>query len=253
LAQRKADRLELVQRVKHIYRQNDEATAEKASQCLKHKEIIEKIKRCHEGIIEASVRFIEGDSDVEALRERNQDTVRRVEEEKQLAQIAERDAQAAFQRAGRAMEVVQEITAEARAAGTWEYFKSIPADKTVEMLQTEIDAEANKLSYIHAGNPNAIRDFERRQVEVDDYKERVTKGQEELDRLARHITRIRGKWEPELDNLIAEISEAFSFNFEQIGCAGEVGIHKDEDFDKWAIQIKVKFRYAVQKLSKNIY
>lgn len=27
-----------------------------------------------------------------------------------------------------------------------------------------------------------------------------------------------------------------------IGCAGEVCISKDEDFDKWGIEIRVKFR-----------
>ena len=30
-------------------------------------------------------------------------------------------------------------------------------------------------------------------------------------------------WEPELDKLVKEISNAFAYNFEQIGCAGEVG------------------------------
>ena len=51
------------------------------------------------------------------------------------------------------------------------------------------------------------------------------------------------QWEPQLDELIAKISEAFADNFSKIQCAGEVVVYKDEeDFDQWAIQIKVKFR-----------
>jgi hypothetical protein len=52
-----------------------------------------------------------------------------------------------------------------------------------------------------------------------------------------------------VDQLISQINDAFSYNFEQISCAGEVGVHKDEDFEKWAIEIKVKFRYVVGRHS----
>ena len=56
------------------------------------------------------------------------------------------------------------------------------------------------------------------------------------------IKEIRDVWEPKLDQLISEINDAFSYNFQQINCAGEVGVNKDVDFDKWAIEIKVRFR-----------
>ena len=56
---------------------------------------------------------------------------------------------------------------------------------------------------------------------------------------------MRGRWEPELDGVIARISEAFADNFARIHCAGEVGIYKDpDDFERWAVQIKVKFRFV---------
>jgi hypothetical protein len=32
------------------------------------------------------------------------------------------------------------------------------------------------------------------------------------------------------------------FVFLGIGCAGEVGVGKDEDYAKWGIEIRVKFR-----------
>jgi chromosome segregation ATPase len=110
-------------------------------------------------------------------------------------------------------------------------------------LETEIAAEEAKLEFVHANNPNAIRDFETRQLQLDKLKEKISGAEEKLETVDCEITRVRGIWEPALDRLISEISEAFSINFEQIGCAGEVSVHKDEDFDLWAVDIKVKFRY----------
>jgi chromosome segregation ATPase len=73
-------------------------------------------------------------------------------------------------------------------------------------------------------------------------KAKILETEASLETIAQNVMKIRGKWEPKLDTLIAKISDAFSYNFEQIGCAGEVNVHKDDDFDQWAIQIKVKFR-----------
>src|SRR4051812_22546541 len=104
----KRDELQnLQQRIKDLFRQRDEAIADKAVQTLKHKSIIERIRQCHEEYIEASVRLIEGQSDVDALKDRNRDIVTRLDEEERLVQAAERDAQVAYDRASRAMEKLQ--------------------------------------------------------------------------------------------------------------------------------------------------
>lgn len=117
-----------------------------------------------------------------------------------------------------------------------------PDGHTVESLQMDIAAEESKLELIHAGNPNAIKEYEKRQIDVDKLTTKIKESEASLMAIAEEISKIRSKWEPELDTLIAKISDAFSFNFEQIGCAGEVNVHKDDDFEQWAIQIKVKFR-----------
>ncbi len=123
-----------------------------------------------------------------------------------------------------------------------DWLNQMSEDATVEDLETEIAAEESKLEYIHANNPNAIKQFEERQALIDSLKAKNEETEIKLAKIARRITKIREIWEPELDNLIAKISDAFAWNFEQIGCAGEVSVHKDEDFNLWAIQIKVKFR-----------
>lgn len=227
--------------------QSDVTLWKKANKVLDHKNLVAAMRRCHEKLVDAKIRLIEAESDIEALKERNRDIVERLQEEEQRVQIAERDSQVARNRAAAAMQVLQEIRAEAVEAGNLSDFEDIPQGLTVEALERDIAAEESKLDYIHANNPNAIRDFERRQVEVDKIKRKITEAQDNLQRLKRSITQVRGKWEPELDKLIAEISNAFSYNFEQIGCAGEVGVHKDEDFDQWSIEIKVKFRYGLRE------
>lgn len=80
-------------------------------------------------------------------------------------------------------------------------------------------------------------------------------------------------WQPALQRLVDSIGQKFSAAFDRkwfsyfylvyglmqspylclsrvflcirtsgIGCAGEIRIHEDEDYDKWAIDILVKFR-----------
>ena len=201
-----------------------------------------RIRTSHENLLEAEVRLVEANSDVEALKERNKGIEQQLEEERRLSGQAERDSKEVREKAAKAFEVVKVLMAEAEETGAQEYFTTLSQDLTVDGLETEIKAEQSKLEFIHAGNPNAIRDFEKRQTEIDRLNERIRDTEKKLDRLNQHIRNIRGKWEPELDKLIAEISDAFSYNFQQIGCAGEISVHKDDDFDLWAIQIKVKFR-----------
>ena len=43
-------------------------------------------------------------------------------------------------------------------------------------------------------------------------------------------------------DLVDSIGEKFSSAFDRIGCAGEIKIAQHEDYDKWAIDILVKFR-----------
>jgi chromosome segregation ATPase len=180
---------------------------------------------------------------VESLEERNKEIVQMLEEEQRLVREVEQISKAARDTAAKALKVCQAISAKATPEEV-EHFQQLPEDLKMEELEMEIAAEEAKLDFIHANNPNAIRDFERRQEEIDKLKEKLTEAGEKLERYTRQIAKVRSKWEPELDKLIEEISDAFSYNFEQIGCAGQVSIHKGEDFDQWAIQIKVKFRFV---------
>jgi chromosome segregation ATPase len=115
-------------------------------------------------------------------------------------------------------------------------------DFSIDDLEAEITTLEQRLELVHGGNPRIIEEFHKRAETI----RTLTVQTEELTAaivdLDDKIQTIRARWEPTLDELIGKISSAFGYNFEQIGCAGQVDIHKDEDFSQWAIRIHVKFR-----------
>jgi hypothetical protein len=224
----------------------DHAILRRAKRTLNYKDHITKIRKCHEELIEGEVRLIEAVSDVASLQERNEDTVRERDREEQKVRDIEEEAKRVKSVAKKSMNICAQLMQDPENEKHIDTFKSLgrdlPEGMTVESLQMDIAAEESKLEFIHASNPNAIRQYEKFQIDADKLKSKIQETEASLATMAEEITEIRGKWEPQLDILIAKISDAFSYNFEQIGCAGEVNVHKDDDFEQWAIQIKVKFR-----------
>ncbi|KAI1457317.1 hypothetical protein F4805DRAFT_181686 [Annulohypoxylon moriforme] len=122
------------------------------------------------------------------------------------------------------------------------YLNGLVADKTPEDIEHEIGAESTKLELIHGVDPAILRQYEKRAQDILDLTQKKEEMNAKLESYNRRIESVKERWEPAVDEVIGKINDAFSYNFEQINCAGEVGIHKDEDFEQWAIEIKVKFR-----------
>lgn len=59
--------------------------------------------------------------------------------------------------------------------------------------------------------------------------------------MGRAIKNARDNWEPVLEKLVVSIRKKFSAAFDRIGCAREIRISRHEGFDKWTINILVKF------------
>jgi chromosome segregation ATPase len=113
---------------------------------------------------------------------------------------------------------------------------------SMEDLENEIAAVHSRLELMAEGNPNAIRAYENREREIEETEKKLGEIAEQLETTKEQIKEIREQWEPQLDDLVKKISDGFSHNFAQINCAGQVSVNKDEDFEKWSIQIEVKFR-----------
>lgn len=233
---------EFRQRLQLLSVELDDLVLKRAGLALEHQSQVLRLHSCLEEYLEAEIRLLEATSDVEALKLRNSAISQQLEDERRLELEAEALVKRAKDAARKSLEVCKAIISEEDDENR-EYYNSISAGTlTKEDLEHEIDAERAKLDFMHAGNAGALKEFEQRQVSIDKLEEKIADTSSKLERVSRKITDLRGRWEPELDKLVKEISDAFAYNFEQISCAGEVGVHKDEDFDLWAIEIKVKFR-----------
>lgn len=200
-----------------------------------------RVRQCHENLVEADIRLAEADSELNSLKDENADILQTLETKKQAVKALEVEKKALVaqynriitkvkQEMGNYTEEENEIIAE---------FSSLPNQ---DELNNEIETITAKLGLMADGNPDAVRAYENRERDIqqtEQKKEDIAGG---LETTRSQITEIKEQWEPRVDELVRQISDGFSHNFAKIGCAGQVGVYKDEDFENWSIQIQVRFR-----------
>lgn len=222
---------------------------EQGQQALDHGTAVRNLRDFQEELLRAEINGIEAASDLAQVTARNQadkDLLTTKENDLRVAIQKEREAR----RLGKAKsEAVHQLVAEMRNGDLTpleDEIHELIKDWEPPALDTEIaSVEASLELLAGTGNANLVREFEARAKKIEERRaQRKTLG-DDLEALTTKIAQIRELWEPQLDELVRKISDAFSENFTFISCAGEVGIDKQEDFADWAIQIKVKFRYAV--------
>lgn len=196
----------------------------------------------YESLVEAEIRLIEAKSEFNALKIENSDILQKLQrKEAEIQQLDQRNRtlRSAYERMVRStQEDIANLTEEERAI-ILEY-RELPS---LEALEQEVHAVNSRLEMMAEGNPGAIVAFEKREEEIARTREMLERHVASIAEAKAKITEIRQQWEPELDALIRKISDAFGHNFQQIGCAGEVTVYKDEDdFDNWSVQISVRFR-----------
>lgn len=225
----------------------DKAALQKAKIAIRHQERLSALRDANKAILEAHIRHIEALSDVAALKERNEGIMERLREGEARVEELSRQVEQVKGQARSAQNAIKELLAIRGSDGEMDverrdFLIELAADKSVETITEDIDTENAKLDLIHAADPSILRVFERRAQEIQRLEAGSANRRAELEQLNDQIQELREVWEPALDEIIRRINDAFSYNFEQINCAGEVGVHKDEDFDRWAIEVKVKFR-----------
>ena len=193
-------------------------------------------------MVEAELCLIEAKSEVNTLKTENRDILQRLENKKNEIGALEKQIVALRQEYSRTMNAVQAdletLTPDERALVI-----ELRELKTLEALELQVQDVETRLDMMADGNPGAIKAFEKREVEIAKTKEKLESLEATLESTKEKIVEIRQKWEPELDVLVRKISDAFAHNFQEIGCAGEVIVNKEEDdFDKWSAQISVRFR-----------
>lgn len=218
----------------------DNAVLKRAKLVIKHKKLTDKMREAQLALVEAKIWLIEANSDIQGLKDRNASIMAQLEEERRNVQIATEETNRTKDIGRRLGEDVKDLLA--RDQSKRDLFTELAEGKTPHEIEMEVAAEEAKLELIHAANPNVIREFERRAEEITRLKRKMEGANGKLEELNTHLASLMNKWEPKLEELVSQINDAFAYNFEQISCAGEVRVHKEEDFSQWALDIMVKFR-----------
>ena len=228
-----------------VTQRGDQLTLERGQLAIDYANAVNSLRDLIVSHMEAQILEVEAKNDLEKLKERTQDEKRQLDDRrlqvKQLEAIRQKakDEGVILQRVCR--DIGDAIAADELLSAVNEEIEDWDPAK----LELEIESMHAKLEMNDgAGGQQIMRQFEERGKRIAELIERrdaVGGGLTELDR---DIARIKDEWEPRLDELVGKISGAFAENFGKIQCAGEVSVHKDEDFELWSILIKVKFRYA---------
>ncbi|KAA8515642.1 hypothetical protein F0562_018747 [Nyssa sinensis] len=118
---------------------------------------------------------------------------------------------------------------------------------TIEELEAAIQDNISQANSILFLNHNILEEYERLQRQTQAISTKLEADEEELKGRIAEIDAIKESWLPTLRNLVAQINETFSCNFQEMAVAGEVSLdEQDMDFDNYGILIKVKFRQAGQ-------
>ncbi|KAI8138054.1 hypothetical protein BJV82DRAFT_632418 [Fennellomyces sp. T-0311] len=115
-------------------------------------------------------------------------------------------------------------------------------DQTANEVEDAIQSEKAKAETLRASDPKAMELYERKLAQIQALTTKMDDDKQKLESLKEKITTTKARWVPRLNFLVSRISESFGEALQKIGCAGEVGVAEDEDFDKWGIEIRVKFR-----------
>ncbi|KOS19946.1 Structural maintenance of chromosomes protein 5 [Escovopsis weberi] len=227
------------QKISDLSFEGDRLAVERAKLAIRHLDAIDEIRDAHRGLLQANMRLIEAESDVVGLKERNKAVMEKLEEQKTASREAAAEKASAKEAA---TELRRQASEHMNSEAKKEILNELMQGKTADEIEHELNADKASLELIHAANPNAIREYEKREAEIAKVAKQLEGRNGKLGELDTQLRELMDSWEPRVDALVNEINNAFAYNFEQISCAGEVRIHKDEDFDQWALQIMVKFR-----------
>lgn len=264
-------------RLNNTQRDRDKVLLEKVQTAIKYAEAVAEFRKTHDALLELEMQHIEAKSDFDVLKSRNEhvQATLKAKQDEEKAAVEESTREAA--KAKEMIREVRKLAAEADKLADdgediWHEYLAEYGRKSVDELEADIESEKARLELTHEGNSNILKEFEDRQKRIDKLKECLQKFMQQKEEVQTAIEEIRGKWEPDLDALVAKISDAFSDSFARIGCAGQVTVYKASssdkeddaahnsnndnrghttvepatsdglDFANWAIHISVKFR-----------
>uniref|UniRef100_A0A8C3S8H4 Structural maintenance of chromosomes protein 5 n=1 Tax=Chelydra serpentina TaxID=8475 RepID=A0A8C3S8H4_CHESE len=132
------------------------------------------------------------------------------------------------------------------------FYKGVMAFQDLPNTLDEIDAllneEKSRASCFTGLNASVVEEYNRRAQEIQQVTEELEEKKNELERYRQNISQVKERWLTPLKQLVEQINEKFSNFFSSMQCAGEVDLHteNEEEYDKYGIRIRVKFRSNTQ-------
>ncbi|THZ29318.1 structural maintenance of chromosomes 5 smc5 [Aureobasidium pullulans] len=224
-------------RVQAIKEKADKLALDRAQDALTLVSSVQSLQKLETDYLDANLALIEAESDCQVLTAHNEEVRRTLAQRSKDVKILENEKDQLKRVATEVYNVCQELRNKMtdREQELWPEYDQL----SLEELEAEIDSTKARLEMVHEGDPRVLREYEDRAVQIERAKRKLENIENDLVEVQQNIDEIRQNWEPELDQLIGQISDAFSENFEKINCAGQVAVYKeDDDFNKWAIQIQ---------------
>nr|XP_035158542.2 structural maintenance of chromosomes protein 5 isoform X2 [Callithrix jacchus] len=125
-------------------------------------------------------------------------------------------------------------------------FQDLP--NTLDEIDALLIEERSRASCFTGLNPTIVQEYTKREEEIEQLTEELKGKKVELDQYRENISQVKERWLNPLKELVEKINEKFSNFFSSMQCAGEVDLHaeNEEDYDKYGIRIRVKFRSSTQ-------
>lgn len=109
----------------------------------------------------------------------------------------------------------------------------------LELQLASVRAALDMPTSIGAGVLETYRERLRR---LESLRAAIDAGSARVADVQQEIARTESRWLPELERVVAHVNERFGAAFARMRCAGEVRLARDTSYEKWGIDIFVKFR-----------
>uniref|UniRef100_A0A8C4WTA5 Structural maintenance of chromosomes protein 5 n=1 Tax=Gopherus evgoodei TaxID=1825980 RepID=A0A8C4WTA5_9SAUR len=125
-------------------------------------------------------------------------------------------------------------------------FQDLPS--TLDEIDALLNEEKSRASCFTGLNASVVEEYNRRAQEIQQVTEELEEKKNELESYRQNISQVKERWLTPLKQLVEQINEKFSNFFSSMQCAGEVDLHteNEEEYDKYGIRIRVKFRSNTQ-------
>ncbi|XP_034629986.1 structural maintenance of chromosomes protein 5 isoform X1 [Trachemys scripta elegans] len=125
-------------------------------------------------------------------------------------------------------------------------FQDLPS--TLDEIDALLNEEKSRASCFTGLNASVVEEYNRRAQEIQQVTGELEEKKNELESYRQNISQVKERWLTPLKQLVEQINEKFSNFFSSMQCAGEVDLHteNEEEYDKYGIRIRVKFRSNTQ-------